>query len=62
MVARSSAEPEFHVLAHGVYECIWLRRLLDELKMSSGVPTKLYCDDKAAVNSAFNLVHHDRTK
>ena len=23
---------------------------------------QLYCDNKAAINIAYNLVHHDRTK
>ena len=41
---------------------LWLKRVLEELKMSVNMPMKLYCDNKAAINIAQNLVHHDRTK
>ena len=34
VVARSSAEAEFRVVAHGIYEIMWIRRLLEELKMT----------------------------
>ena len=62
IVARSSAEAEFRALAQGTCELIWLKRLLEELKMSSEYPMKLYCDNKAAISIAHNPVHHDRTK
>ena len=62
MVARSSAEAEFRALAHGMCEGIWLGRLLEELKISSHSPMRIYCDNKAAVSIAHNPVHHDRTK
>lgn len=62
MVARSSAEAELRALAHGMCEGIWLGRLLEELKISSNSPMRLYCDNKAAVSIAHNPVHHDRTK
>ncbi|PON86228.1 hypothetical protein TorRG33x02_179470 [Trema orientale] len=41
---------------------MWLKRLLEELKMTSDCPMKLYCDNQAAISIAHNPVHHDRTK
>ncbi|XP_019079594.1 uncharacterized mitochondrial protein AtMg00810-like [Vitis vinifera] len=41
VVARSSAEAEFRVVAHGICEIMWIRRLLEELKMTGSSPMKL---------------------
>ena len=38
MVARSSVEVEFRVVAHGICEIMWIRRLLEELKMTGSSP------------------------
>ncbi|RVW12608.1 Copia protein [Vitis vinifera] len=62
VVARSSVEAEFRAVAHGICEIMWIRRLLEELKMTSSSPMKLYCDNKAAISVAHNPVLHDRTK
>ena len=62
VVARSSAEAEFKSVALGICEVLWIRRLLEELKISSTLPMKLYCDNKAAISIAHNPVLHDQTK
>ncbi|KAJ9561371.1 hypothetical protein OSB04_006531 [Centaurea solstitialis] len=62
VVSRSSAESEFRAVANGTCEGIWLRRLLEELRVPFEAPIKLYCDNKAAISIAQNPVHHDRTK
>ena len=62
MVARSSAKAEFRAVAHGIYEVLWIKRLLEDLKISCNLPIKLYCDNKAAIAIAHNPVLHDRTK
>ena len=61
-VARSSVEAEFRAVAHGIREIMWIRRLLEELKMTGSSPMKLYCDNKAAISVAHNPVLHDHTK
>ena len=61
-MARSSAEAEFRAVAQGMYEVIWIRRILQELKVSEALPMKLYCDNKVAISIAHNLVLHDQTK
>ena len=62
VVARSSAEAEFRSVAHGICEVLWIRRLLEDLKISSPLPMKIYCDNKAAISITHNLVFYDRTK
>ena len=62
VVARSSVEAEFKVVAHVICEIMWIRRLLEELKMTGSSPMKLYCDNKAAISVAHNPVLHDHTK
>ncbi|EXC10042.1 Cysteine desulfurase 2 [Morus notabilis] len=49
-------------MANGVCEMLWVKRVLEELKMPINMPMKLYCDNKAAINIAQNPVQHDRTK
>ena len=62
MVARSNAKAKFRVVAHGICEVMWIKRMLEELKASDSLPMKLYYDNKAAISIAHNLVLHDRTK
>ena len=59
VVARSSVEAEFRVVAQGMCEAIWIRRILQELKVSKALP---YCDNRAAISIAHNPVLHDRMK
>ena len=35
---------------------------MSEMRMPLMIPMKLYCDNKAAISIAHNLVQHDRTK
>ena len=35
VVARSSAEAEFRSVTHGICEVLWIKRILDELKVAS---------------------------
>ena len=62
VVARSSAEAEYRAMAHGICEAIWIKRLLEELRITSEEPVQLFCDNKATISIAHNPVHHDRTK
>ena len=62
MVVRSSAEDDFRVVAHGICDIMWIRRLPEELKMIGSSPMKLYCDNKATISVAHNPVLHDCTK
>ncbi|RVW75415.1 hypothetical protein CK203_060505 [Vitis vinifera] len=61
VVVTSSAEAEFRVVAHGICELLWLKKLFEDLRIPSEKPMKLYYDNKATINIAHNLVQHDRT-
>ena len=62
VVVRSSAESEFRAIAQELCELLWLKIILDDLKIKWDDPMKLYCDNKLAINIAHNLIQHDRTK
>ena len=59
VVARSNKEAEFKVFAQGICELLWLKLLLEELKVTSHQPMKIYYDNKAAINISHNPIHHD---
>ena len=62
VVSRSSAEAEFRAMAQGICEIIWIRGILNELRVKFIAPMKLFCDNKSAISIANNPVQHDRTK
>ena len=62
VVARSSAEAEFRSMAQGICELLWMKIILDDLKIRYEEPMKLFCDNKSAISIAHNPVQHDRTK
>ncbi|KAL6312311.1 hypothetical protein AAG906_004958 [Vitis piasezkii] len=41
---------------------LWIKRLLEDLQVSSPLPMKVYCNNKAAILITHNPVFHDRTK
>ena len=62
VVARSSAEAEFRAMAQGVCELLWLKIILNDLKVACEEPMILYWDNKSAISIAHNRVQHERTK
>lgn len=48
--------------AHNVCELIWLKNFLEDLRIPSEKPVKLYCDNKEAINITHNPIQHYRTK
>jgi hypothetical protein len=54
-----SAEVEYRVMTHEVYELLWFKNLIQELKITISGSISLLCDNKAAINIAYNLVQHD---
>ena len=43
-------------------ELLWLKIILDDLRVNLDGPMKLYSDNKSAINIAHNPIQHDRTK
>ena len=62
MVERSSVESKFKAIAQELCELLWLKIILDDLRIKWDDPMKLYCDNKSAINIAHNPIQHDRTK
>ena len=62
VVTRSSAEAECWNIALGVCEGLWLKRVMEELKISTEFPMKMFCDNQASISISHNPVRHDRTK
>ena len=62
IIARSSAEAEFRVMALGFCEAIWLRLPLQDLGYQSTQPIRLFCDNKVACDIAHNPIQHNYTK
>ena len=48
-------------MAAGVCELLWVKIILEDLKISWCGPMRLYCDNKSAISIAHNPVQHDRT-
>ena len=49
-------------MALSVCEIIWLHQLLMEVGIKPMVPTKLWCDNQAALHIASNPIFHEQTK
>ncbi|MCH90414.1 hypothetical protein A2U01_0011329 [Trifolium medium] len=62
VVARSSAEAEIRAMEQGICELLWMKQVLEDLKIQCEGPMKLFCDNKSAISIAHNLVQHDGTK
>ncbi|RDX62923.1 Copia protein, partial [Mucuna pruriens] len=61
VVARSSVEVEFQTMVHDICEVLWMKIILDDLKVKYEGPTKFFYDN-SAISIAYNLVQHNMTK
>jgi hypothetical protein len=60
--AQSRCESEWMALGEVVKEIIWIRSLLFEIGVPQDRPTKVFCDNQAAIAITKNPQHHERTK
>ena len=56
MVARSSVKAKVGAMAHGICELLWLKSIINDLKIKWQRPMKLYYGNKSNINIAHNLV------
>ena len=60
--SRSSCESEYRALAQCSCEAVWIRRLLEELKLQDNKPTHIFCDNQSSIKLSYNPVFHERSK
>lgn len=56
VVDRSNAEAEHRVMSHGICELIWIKRVMEELRIGFESPMELYFDNNSAISIAHNPV------
>ena len=61
-MVKYNAEVEFHAMVQGVCELLWLKIILEDLKIKWVGPMKLYYDNKSAIKIAYNPIQHDQIK
>jgi hypothetical protein len=61
-VSRSSTEAEYKALANATAEVMWVRKILDELRIARPSVAQLWCDNLGATYLSANPVFHARTK
>lgn len=61
-VAQSTAEAEYISACAAANQAVWLRRILDDMGKAQQNATRLYCDNKSAIDIARNPVQHRKTK
>ena len=62
MVVRSSAEAKHRAMALATCELIWLKQLLQELRVGNDGQMTLVCENQSIIHIASNPVFHERTK
>ena len=61
-VATSSCEAEYTAAFEASKEAVWLRTLLEEINFTQKDPTRLLCDNNAAITLSEDPVLHSRAK
>ena len=62
VVAKSSAEAKFRLMAHGIFKLLWLKNILNDLKVKRVYPMSLFWDNKSPINKAHNSKQYKQTK
>ncbi|RDX83225.1 putative WRKY transcription factor 3, partial [Mucuna pruriens] len=62
VVARSSAKVEFRAMTYDICEGLWMKIILDDLKVKYEESMKLFCDNNSIISITHNPIQHNRTK
>jgi hypothetical protein len=62
IVTLSTTEAEFVSAASCACQGVWLRNILDYLKLKQQESTVIYCDNSSSIKLSKNLVMHGRCK
>ena len=61
VVSKSSTKAEFRAMSKGIDETMWMKYLLEELRISY-IKLIIICDKKSAICLAHDPVYHDKMK
>lgn len=62
MIASFSVEFKFRFMILGICKFLWLKVILEDLKVKWKCSIRLYCENKSAFNITYNLMQHDHIK
>jgi hypothetical protein len=62
IVTLSTTEAEFVAAASCACQCIWLRSILNHLKVDQSSSTLIYCDNSSSIKLSKNPILHGRCK
>lgn len=62
IVALSTTEAEFVAACSAACQAVWLKKLVDELRLYTADSTELFCDNSSAIKLAHNPILHGRSK
>ncbi|XP_042460655.1 uncharacterized mitochondrial protein AtMg00810-like [Zingiber officinale] len=62
LVSQSITEAEYKASVHAAQECMWLRRLFENLHMPIDQPIPIQGDNLSAIKLTSNSIFHARTK
>ena len=61
-LALSSSEAEYAAVTSAARQALWLRKLLVDFNCEQKGATKIFCDNRSAIEMAKNPAFHGRTK
>ena len=61
-IALSTTEAKYMAASKCYREAIWLRQLLDDVRLVQVDATKIMCDNQGCISLVKNPIHHSRTK
>jgi hypothetical protein len=62
IVSLSTTEAEYIVVASCAYQCVWLRRVLEQLGYEQKECTTILCNNSSSIKLSKNPVLHGRSK
>ena len=62
MVALSTTEAEYIAAALCACQCVWLRRVLEKLRVEEKIGTVIMCDNSSTIQLSKNPLFHGKSK
>ena len=62
VVSKSSTEAEFRAMSSGIDEVLWIRGILQDLRIPYEEPIRVLCDNRSAIHIAHDHVFPDQIR